>query len=64
LDRRVDGPQSWFGCGGKEKTPCLFQELNPHLSACSLVTILTELPLLLAVVYFKRTKISFKILIT
>jgi len=40
LDRRLGGPQSWSGWGGKEKKSQHFpyQELNPSHPACSLVS--------------------------
>jgi len=34
-----------LGVVEKGKYPCRYQELNPHHSVCSLVTILTELHL-------------------
>jgi hypothetical protein len=37
------GPQSWYGCGGKEKNPSSCQEPNFRGLTCNLVTILTEL---------------------
>jgi hypothetical protein len=41
----MDGPQSQFGHSGKDKkNSCPCQKLNPGSLACSLVTILTELP--------------------
>jgi len=45
LDRRLGGPQSWFGLGGKERTSLhhLRWELNSGHPACSLVTNSTEL---------------------
>jgi hypothetical protein len=47
FDRKMGGPQSLSGCGGKEKNiPSLsLPELNHGRPASSLVTILTELPL-------------------
>jgi hypothetical protein len=44
LDRKLDGPHSWPGRGGEEKSPCPYRESNPSLPARFLVTILTELP--------------------
>jgi hypothetical protein len=49
LNRRPGGSQIHFGCGGKEKYPCSCQESNPGPPACSIVTILTELPQLLTI---------------
>jgi len=48
LGRRLDGPQSWSGHGGKEKKShhCPHQELKADFPACSL-SILAELPWLL-----------------
>jgi len=45
-NRRLDGPQSWSGRGGKGKKSqhCTCWELNPGHSTHSLVSILTELP--------------------
>jgi hypothetical protein len=45
-DRRLGGPQRWFGHDGKEEKslPCPYLESNPDHLTCSLVTILTELP--------------------
>jgi hypothetical protein len=40
LDKKLNGPQSWCGCSGKEKKSCSYQGLN---TGCpNLVTILTE----------------------
>jgi hypothetical protein len=44
-EKRLNGPQSQSGCCGKEKRclPTSYQELNPNHTACSIITILTEL---------------------
>jgi hypothetical protein len=46
LGRKLDGSQSRSGRGGegKKSLRCLFRGSNPSYLACSLVTILTELP--------------------
>jgi hypothetical protein len=40
LDRRLGRFQSWSGCGGEEKNPCPYQELNTGCPAHRLVSIL------------------------
>jgi hypothetical protein len=47
LDRILGGAQSRCGRGGEDKNPCPCQESNPSRSTRNLVTVLTELPLLL-----------------
>jgi len=46
LDRRLGGPQSWPGCGGKEINShhCSCWELNPGHTAHSLISVLADLP--------------------
>jgi hypothetical protein len=43
LVRRLDGPQSQHGRGGEEEESIPYRESSPGRTACSLVTILTEL---------------------
>jgi len=48
----------WVGSGvwkwRRKKPPCPYREPNPGLSACTLVTIMAELPILLYSWYFNR----------
>jgi len=43
MERRLGGPQRWYGHGGEEEKIPACQELNPNSPARSLVTILTEI---------------------
>jgi hypothetical protein len=53
LDRRLGGPQSRSGRGGKEKNSQVLQGLEPDHAARSLVAIPTELSRLISIVKLK-----------
>jgi hypothetical protein len=43
MDRRLGGSQRHYGCGSKEKYPCLWWESNPGYPAHTLVIIVSKL---------------------